>query len=185
MSFLQNFDWSFKSIAKVIGMILAGIVVLTIVIALFGFSMRTIFQTANDQIPSYSGAEKMGFAVDQASMGRSIAPMPPEGGYVTGTDAESYEVKTYSADVKTRHLEETCGKISALKPRPDVIFDTANVNEDSCYFSFKVKKEKEAEIIAVIEELKPENVNANVQTIKGTIESFDKQLQILENKLAS
>ncbi len=191
MSFFQNFDWSFKSIAKVIGLVLAGVVVVSIVIALFGFSIRTIFQTTqygqggeySDSAP-YAGAglrmTKQGFATQA-----DIAPMPPEGGYVTGTDAESYEVKTFSADVKTSHLEETCGKISALKPRADVIFETANVNDDNCNFSFKVKKEKEAEIVALIEGLKPDNLNANTQTIKGTIESFDKQLQILENKLAS
>ncbi|MFH1012494.1 MAG: hypothetical protein V1760_01980, partial [Candidatus Peregrinibacteria bacterium] len=123
-------------------------------------------------------------AMNQGYYDSSIVPVPPYNP-PTGDDAEEYEVKTHNATIKTRKLERVCGQISELKARPEVIFETSNTNDDNCYFSFKVKKEIEAEIVSFIEKLKPEDTNVNVQTIKGTIEAYDKQLEILENKLTS
>lgn len=191
MSIFKNFDWSVKSIAKVVGLFLAGIIVLTVVIALFSFSLRTIFQTTDyTRYDDYGRVSKGGFGLEATSFDGAFAPRIgyppiPEPGFSTGDDAEDYEVKTFNATIKTRKLDETCSQISALKKREDVIFETANVGEESCNFRFKVKKAAEAEIVAFVENLKPENFNENVQSIKRTIESFDKQLEILENKLES
>ena len=113
-----------------------------------------------------------------------ISPIP-EPGFSTGDDAEEYEIKSYNATIKTRRLEKTCKVVADLKVREDVIFENANQNDDGCYFSFKVKKESAEEILAVIEKLKPEDLNENIRTIKGTIEFYDKQLDILEKKLES
>ena len=190
MSFFKNFDWSFKSIAKVVGLVLLGVVVLTIVIALISFSFRTVFQqTARYDKPydmDYNERGGMEMMAEPMMLKSGIGmPVPPVPDYSAGDDAEEYEVKTYSATIKTRRLEDTCSAVSALKIREDVIFENANQNDDSCYFSFKVKKESAEEILAVIEKLKPEDLNENIRTIKGTIEYYDKQLEILEKKLES
>ncbi|MCK5342583.1 MAG: hypothetical protein KAR20_04215, partial [Candidatus Heimdallarchaeota archaeon] len=190
MSIFKNFDWSFKSIAKIVGLALLGIVVFMIVIALIAFSFRTIFQGTNNYEQAYYNdydrdgvmMESVGSSVFNAKL--SMPPIP-EPGFSTGDDAENFEVKTYNGTIKTRKLDQTCGKIEDLKSRDEVIFETSNRNEDSCNFSFKVKKESEAEILEVIEKLKPENLNQNTQTIKGTIEAYDKQLEILEKNLIS
>ena len=189
MSFFKNFDWSLKSIAKLVGLVLLGVVVLTIVIALISFSFRTIFQATSFEKPYYDygrGGAMVEMAAEPMMLksGIGIPPMP-EPGFSTGDDAEEYEVKTYSATIKTRRLEKTCKVVADLKVREDVIFENANQNDDSCYFSFKVKKESAEEILAVIEKLKPEDLNENIRTIKGTIEFYDKQLDILEKKLES
>lgn len=189
MSFFKNFDWSFKSIAKIIGLALLGIVVFMIVIALIAFSFRTIFQGTNNYEKAYYNDFDGGIAMDMAesSVMRSKLSMPPipEPGFSTGDDAENFEVKTYNGTIKTRKLDQTCGKIEDLKIKEEVIFETSNKNEDNCNYSFKVKKESESKVLEVIESLKPENLNQNTQTIKGTIERYDKQLEILEKKLAS
>lgn len=190
MSFLKNFDWSLKSIAKVIGLALAGIVVLTIIISLLSFSFRTVFYGSGYEKSYYDTDYSMGGSAESMqapAMSRSKISMPPtpEADYSTGDDAEDYEVVTYSATIKSRKLEQACKTIIDLKSGTDVIFETSNQNDDSCYFSFKVKKEKEKSVLQVIEGLKPDILNENIQTIKGSIEEYDKQLDILKKKLTS
>ncbi len=191
MSFFKNFDWSFKSVAKVIGLALLGVAAISVIIALIGFSFRTVFQK-----PAYFGGGS-NFAYEESADGYFAEPMTvmsrskmslppiPEPGFSTGEDAENFEVKTYSAQIKTRKLENTCKVISDLKSKEEVIFETSNESETNCSYRFKVKKESEAPVLAIIESLKPEDLNQNIQTIKGTIEAYDKQLDILQKKLAS
>ena len=188
MSFFKNFDWSGKSIAKLIGLALLGVAGLSVVIALISFSFRTVFQGPNYNEPRYDYAEyDKGFGISENSMvmkSRSSIGIPAPG-YSTGDDAEDYEVKTYSATVKTRKFEKTCKVITALKIKEDVIFETSSQNDDSCYFKFKVKKASEQEVLKIVENLKPEDLSENIQTIKGTIEQYDKQLDILNKKLTA
>lgn len=191
MSIFKNFEWSLKNILKIIGVVFAGAVVLAIAASLFSFSIRTIFNSgynrSYDQAMSYGkgGAfdalEEASFAPSMMNS-RMVVPTPE---FSTGTDAEDFEIKTFNASVRTRKLEKTCGIISDLKVREDVIFENANENENGCNYRFKVAKEKEAEILAIVESLKPEDLNTNIHTIKGSVDATDKQLEILENKLAS
>ncbi len=181
MNIFKNFDWSFKSIAKIIGLLILGIITLTVVIALISFSIKTIFGTA-----SYNqGYDGYDYAMDEAvefgkgggapvmATSRMIMTPIPEPGYTTGDDAEEYEVKEYYGTIKTRKLDETCAVIADLKVRDDVIFESSDKNKESCRYRFKVKKEINDEIVEIIESLKPENFNASVDTIKGTIERYD------------
>ena len=186
MSFLKNFDWSFKSIAKVIGLVLLGIIALTIVIAIIGFMFRTISQTARYGVTSVSDFGRGG-AVEMAAEPMMLkGGMPvPQYDYVAGDEAEEYEVKTYNATIRTRRFEEACETVIALKIREDVIFETSDQSDENCYFRFKVKKEIEEEILEAIKDLKPRDLNENIQTIKGTLDFYDKQLEILEKKLVS
>lgn len=192
MSFLKHFDWSAKSILKVIGLVFAGAIVLAIAVSLFSFSIRTIFDTGYRDYGYYDDyrggsfdvAEEAAFAPSMMHS-KLIAPPIPEPGYSTGTDAEDFEIKTYNVNARTHKLERTCAIISDLKAREDVIFETANENDFGCNYRFKVLKEVEGEILEIVEGIKPEDLNTNIRTIKGSIDATDKQLEILENKLAS
>lgn len=191
MNIFKNFDWSFKSIAKVIGMVILGIIALTVVISLISFSVKTIFGTA-----SYKNYNEYDYVMEKGAVGYDMArtssmmpqiamPPIPEPEYTTGKDAEEYEVKEYYGTIKTRKLDDTCAVISDLKIRKDVIFESSDKNKESCSYRFKVEKEITNEIVEIIEKLKPENFNASVQTIKGTIERYDDELDILNKKLTS
>ena len=188
MNIFKNFDWSFKSIAKIIGMIILGIIALTVVIALISFSVKTIFGTVSYR--SYNGydyamEEAVSYDMGGSAMMAKIAMPIPEPGYTTGDDAEEYEVKEYYGTIKTRKLDETCAVISDLKAREDVIFESSDKDKEYCNYRFKVKKEISDEIVEIIEGLKPENFNASIESIKGTIERYDDELDILSKKLAS
>lgn len=186
MHIFENFDWSAKSIAKLVGLVLLGLLALAIAAALVSMILNTLFRGSYQE--SYRGYDDFGYAEESMALSKAqFAPggiIPPSPGS-TGTDAEDFEVKNFSANIKTRKLESTCEKISSLKAREEVIFERANTNEDNCNFTFKVLKENEAEIVSFIEDLKPEDFNENIQSIKGSLEGYDKQLEILEKKLAS
>jgi hypothetical protein len=196
MKFFKNFDWSVKSIAKVIGIVLLGAVALAIAVALISFAFRTVFRISQPTylekgvggfgMPSMDMAEPLYFDEEVAGMVRSnlaIAPAPP--GFSTGVDAEDYEVTTYSGTIETRKLDETCDTIADLKVKDYVIFEDSNKNDDSCYYRFKVENDNAAEIVKVIEDLDPEILNVNVQSIKGVVEGVESELDILKKKLAS
>lgn len=194
MSLFKNFDWSLKSIAKVIGVVLLGIVAIAIAVALIGFSFRTIFGISQ---PGYYGEKGFGgfaptmemmdssFYAEDMAVSRMGMPIIPSPGYSTGTDAEDFEVTTYSGTIKTRKLDKTCDIIASLKVKDYVIFEDSNKNDDSCYYRFKVSNENADEIAKVIEDLKPEILNVNVQSIKKRVEGVEDELEILKKKLAS
>ena len=192
MNIFKNFDWSFKSIAKIIGMILLGIIALTVVISLISFSIKTIFNTGyRSQSMGYDYAYDMdesfyqekGMAVMSSS--KMIMPPMPEPGYSAGNDAEDYEVKEYYGTIKTRKLDETCSVISDLKARKEIIFESSDKNKDYCNYRFKVTNDNAEEIVKLIEDLKPENFNASIYSIKKSIEGYDNELDILSKKLES
>lgn len=195
MKFFKNFDWSVKSIAKVIGMVLLGIAALAIAVALISFSLRTIFGISQNgyyekgiggAIPMMDMAmESAYFDEDIAGMVRSNLAIAPAPGFSTGVDAEDFEVTSYSGTIETRKLDKTCDKIANLKVKDYVIFEDSNKNDDSCYYRFKVENDKADEIVKVIEDLDPEILNVNVQSIKGTIEGVESELDILKKKLSS
>jgi len=194
MNFLKDFDWSAKSIAKAIGVVLLGIVALAIAASLIGFAFRTVTNISQSGNFGFSGG---GYATSEGAMAPSYyakdmavsnigypTPIAPPN-FSSGNNAENYEVKSYSGVIKTRKLNETCDAVSALKIKKYVIFEDSNKNEESCYFRFKVAKENVDEIVKVIEGLKPETLNINVQSIKSQIEGMEDEMDILKKKLAS
>ena len=202
MKFLKNFDWSAKSIAKVIGVVLLGLFGLAVAAALVSFSLRTIFNPGSmPQFADGKGLGGGGYATmessyyggdyaEEAMVSRdmalnSIMPPSPYPDYSTGNDAENYEVTTYSGSFETRKLDKTCDTIASLKGRGYVIFEDSNKNDDYCYYRFKVVKEQAEEIVKIIEDLDPETLNVNVQSIKARVEGVEDELEILKKKLAS
>ncbi|MBU0705940.1 hypothetical protein KJ657_00895 [Patescibacteria group bacterium] len=193
MKFFKNFDWSAKSIAKVIGVVFLGIIALAIAVALISFSFRTIFGISQQDYyeknvgmggyaPAMDMAMESAYYGGEARVSSAIIPSP---GYSTGTDAEAYEVTTYSGTIKTRKLDKTCDTIANLKIKDYIIFEDSNKNDDACYYRFKVSKENTEEVVKVIEDLKPEILNVNIQSIKGQVEGVEDELEILKKKLAS
>lgn len=187
----KNFDWSFKSIAKIIGILIGGIITLVIVIALVGLAIDTIFNRGYQN--NYNTGMMMpesAYYGDSSDSIRSLSQkivVPPEPGndYATGETAEAFEIKEYSADIRTNTLDSDCKQITELKKLDYVIFENSNQGKKNCNFSFKAKRENENEIIAIINALNPDSLNANIYTIKKIIDDFDSELDILQKKLAS
>lgn len=198
MKFLKNFDWSFKSIMKVIGVLVAGMVALVIAISLIGFAISTLF--SNRSYESHRGfggyAEEMAemaFDGDASFFSKSVSnlqagsaiPLPPSDEFSGGLDAEDFEVKNFNATIRTRDLDRTCDLVAAEKAKDYIIFESSNKNKENCYYRFKVKKENEKEVIDLLEGLRPESFNANITSIKKSIENTESELDILSKKLTS
>jgi len=195
----KKFDWSFKSIIKFLGVIFLGIFGVVMITALVVFSYHSLTGVLSGTAQSESdfgyGGSKManpaaydGFSVASGDVTSEMAPgiMPTPGpGMSTGLDAEDFEVKAYDGQIKTKNLEEVCSVIEKLKQESYVIFESANKNDFDCYYQFKVEKEHTDSILKIIQALKPENLNANITSIKKSIEGVDTELEILTKKLQS
>lgn len=187
----KNFDWSFKSIAKIIGLVVAGIIVLTIVMSLISLSFKTVFYAGNnyDDYGDYEEEVTKEIAMSDSASVRSlnqqiVLPPSPEEPAI-GDTAEDFEIREHNGTVRTRKLSETCGKIADLKKLDYVVFENANEGEKSCNYNFKVKIDRENEILEIVESLKPESFNTQRKTIKRIVDDYDSELDILNKKLAS
>jgi hypothetical protein len=137
---------------------------------------------------------KMGYAVAPSMpelSARNVAqsraasmPYPMPGG-VPGDNAEEFEVTQYNATIETRRIEETCGAITALKSRSDVIFENATASDRNCDFTFKVKHASVEEVLAKIKALNPKDISENSYTIKRQVDDYTKEIEVLEKKRAS
>jgi len=189
MNFFKDFDWSFKSIAKIFGMIILGVIALSIVISLISFSFKTIFNFSNYNNNGYEVSNNMmyeeSFGEAKTMRAEPTMAINPNSDYSPGNDAENFEVKNYNATIKTSSLDSICETISNLKSRKEIIFESANHNDKNCNYQFKVEKAYTEEILAIIEGLDPEDINENIKTIKKSVEVYDTQLDILKKKLSS
>lgn len=191
----KNFDWSFKSIAKIIGLALAGILVIVILFSLISLGFKTIGGIGMNNVYYDDFSSKGGYgmtesAMDMSSVPRSlnqkiIMPPEPETDYTSGDTSEDFEIREHNATIRTYQLNDTCSQIASLKKIDYVIFENANEDKKSCYYSFKVKRENESEILGIVKALNPENFNTNIQTIKKIIDDYDTELDILTKKLKS
>jgi hypothetical protein len=75
--------------------------------------------------------------------------------------------------------------VSELKSRPEVIFESSNLSDKNCSYTFKVKKDSVLSILAVLNNLDPKVLNETSYTIKREVTDYTSEIQILENKLAS
>jgi len=205
MQFPANFNWKPMNILKVLGLVLAAIIVIVLAFRLIGSSFNALFPKTSTSIsnmmrqsaPAMDSSEiyygKGGVSYDAsgstASLSMrnvaapSIAPAPD--GATVGDSAEEFEVTEYSANIETRHLEDTCNKVVALKTREDVIFENANQYERGCNYTFKVKHKSVAEILAIVKALDPKELNENTYTIKRQVDDYTSEVDILQKKMAS
>lgn len=191
MDFLKNFDWSAKSFAKIFWIIIWWIIVFTIVISLISLSIKTIstwgrsFENNNLGQPYMEKsmmAMPRGMSSDMALNSDDIREEYWETSDLTDED---FEIKEYSTNIKTLKKEETCNSFSSLKEKSYIIFETSNNSEVSCNFRFKVEKDKDVAIVALIEKYKPEYFNLNIQTIKRRVDNMDSEITILTKNLES
>lgn len=117
---------------------------------------------------------------------RNVMPntMPRNDGYTSG-DSEAFEVKNYTAQIETDDLRGDCDTIAALKTRSEVIFENTSTYERGCNFTFKVAKAYIDSVLSVLESLDPKELSENVYTIKGEVDDYTSEIDILTTKLAS
>jgi len=187
----KHFDWSFKSILKIIGLVIAALIVLGIAFALMMFSFRTVFYGIGGSSHSnnyrYEGINTK-YDTDSSSiqsLNKKISIPEATDEYSTGETAEDFEIREHTGTISTRNLDKTCSAISELKTLDYVIFENANQNKTSCYYSFKVAITNENEILKKIKTLDPDYFNTRIYTIKKIIDDYDSELDILEKKLES
>lgn len=210
MQFPNNLNLKPANILKVAGLALVVIIVITLAIRLIGSSFGS--STSNSSIlglsdmvaapqgmPTFDSRfdadsmEEMDYNKSGSSVGLSslnvVMPepsIPPMNNTATlGDDAEDFEVTEYNANIETRNLEDTCIKITDLKLREDVIFESANEYERSCNYNFKVRNDSVEEILAIINDLDPKELNESTYTIKRLLDDYTSEVEILEKKMAS
>lgn len=130
-------------------------------------------------------AQEESVALSVRNVAGTIAYPEPMPQSTVGDDAEDYEVKQYSATIETRHLDDTCGSVAALKARTDVAFENAHTSDHSCSFTFKVKIASVEAVLATIKALDPKDLSEQAYTIKAQIEDFTSETEVLEKKRAS
>lgn len=178
---LKKFDM--KMGLKIAGAVILGLLVLGLVLSLGSFAFRTAFNissSSNGFSSDYYTTKEM-----SAPMALSMRNIVPDwnDGYIPGDDAEDFEVTEYSAYIKTGNLDKVCGEVKDLKARNYVIFESSNENDNNCNYRFKVKKENEDEILQIVRDLKPEDLNINTESIKRQISDFTSEEEILTKKL--
>lgn len=119
---------------------------------------------------------------DQKLSARNIMP---ESDFSTGDTAEQFEVKEYYANIETHNKDKACPIVASLKARDYVIFESSNEYEHGCNYNFKVKKESVDEILAIIKDLDPKDLNENIFTIQQAVEDYTSRIEALNKKKAS
>lgn len=200
---LQDVQWTPLNVLKAAGVVLIAIVALSLVLSLTRPLVSTLSSGLNGfgiSTPSAPVAQdgryyaSDDYAAEEAAYfdtkgGTTLSlnniGIPPRPGQSTGDDAEDFEVTEYNASIETQSKEKTCAELSGLKVLDYVIFDSANEYDRGCSYTFKVKHENVAEILATVSALNPKDLSENVYTIKRQLDDFTSETEILESKLAS
>ena len=201
MQFLKNIDLKTGNILKITGLALAAVIVIALALRLIIPSFNALLpgggikNIAMQGIPAfdeayYEAGDMEVYSKDGTAVGLSVRNVAPaiSSGYgdtIIGDDAEEFEVTEYSATIETRRLEDICGKVAALKARDDVIFENSGEYEKYCNYSFKVQQDSVAEILVIITELDPKELNENTYTIKKLVDDYTSETDILEKKMTS
>ncbi|MFA4872342.1 MAG: hypothetical protein WC659_00195 [Patescibacteria group bacterium] len=199
MPIFDNFNFTRSNILKITGIAFVAIVLIALLIRLIGSSVGTLVnksRVSTMQAP-LTGSVSYGLGgkyTEDAAYGvaggapelsvRNIAPIPPDSGGTTGSDAEAYEVTDYRGTIETRSKDETCRTLFDLKAKEYVIFENANTYDRGCNFTFKVARDHVEEIVAAVKALKPKELVENTHTIKKQVEDFTSEIDILQRKQA-
>ena len=193
MDFQKLFkNFNFKTALKISGVVIFGLLILGLVVSLGGFAFRTAFNVSpkyydGGMSPLASNYSKGYPQMDEMSMRLSPQNIGVPGfdnGYTFGTDAEDFEITEYNARIKTSRLNKVCDEIKSLKIKDYVIFEKANKNDNYCSYRFKVKKDRTDEILQIVKDLKPENLDINTSNIQKRIADFTSEEEILTQRLA-
>lgn len=195
MEFFKKFDFKPLTILKIVGVAVISLILIVFALRLIGSSFQSLTGSKglNQSARTASFYPKMDFddyekggAIAQELSVRNIASgVNPRQNYSTGEDAEDFEVTEYRATIKTRKLDSACSVLSELKVNDGVIFESVNKHDHGCYYSFKVKNDQVEKVLAVIEDLNPEELSENIFTIKQLVDDFTSEVEILEKKKVS
>ncbi len=196
MNLFNSPNFKHVNVLKIAGFAAVVIIVLAFVVRMLGASFSSFMPKqmgmgeeigmTSPAFDAYGGASGSTYAPSMPALSvRNIAPMPPASQGSVGGDAEAFEVTRYNGTIETRHLAETCGKILTLKSYEYVVFEQANDSEHQCHYTFKVERAHTEEILAQIKELQPKELSENIQTVKGRLDDFTSEKEILEKKLVS
>lgn len=203
MNFFSNFNPNFNpkvsTILKVAGLAIVGVIVLALFIRLLGASFNfatsgrgfsTLGKSVNlGGVAQESASYDMAGGAPSLSSRNVISGQAPSSIYrdqtSTGDTAEAFEVTEYYANIESRQLKKTCQTVADLKARPEVIFETASDYDRGCNFVFKVKRAQAEEILAIIKKLNPKDLTQSIYTIKGQIDDYTSETEILQKKLLS
>ena len=191
-----SFDGSFKSYAKIIGLIFVFLLIILMLVSFSSFFIRSI-----SSIGSYNNYKGMGHdkgfsemdnfrgrggMESKQLMNSSISPiMPPRDEIISGNDLEDFEIKRNNTTIKEANIESTCKDFMNLKSKKEIIFERSSQNTNNCSFSFKTPKEKETEITDMIKNYNIENSNTSIQTIKASSDNKRNELDELNKKIDS
>ncbi len=174
-------------ILKIAGFSFLAIIVLAVLIGLFGlYGSRFNSGGVAGGMPSIAPSSEWAggtIARDNAVgeyevMGESL--LRSEG---VSVDAEEFEITDYQAQIRARNLEESCSSVSGLKSLGYVIFESSSESSKSCHYSFKVERAHTPDVLAIIEDLNPDNISQNTRTIKSQLDDFVSEREILEEKI--
>lgn len=198
MQFFKSLNLNPMQLLKFLGIVVLGLLLLSVAGSVIMGNLngtRNIgpYNTILSQSAPSTGAQPEYYGTDsnvaydlsiRNVVGISEPPRPGEE-YVSGADAEAFEVKEYRGTIETRNLDLDCDVIQDLKSRGEVVFERANEYERGCSYTFKVANDHVPEILAIIKSLNPRELAESTYTIKRQIEDFTSESEILEKKLAS
>ncbi|MFC1702992.1 hypothetical protein ACFLZO_00830, partial [Patescibacteria group bacterium] len=172
MEFLKKYGITWMKALKILGGGILIIIVATVLLSLSDSAIESIgssksqnfgFGSSGSSMPGMAMMESASYDMMDEGVALSarnvIVPVPPGDVPVVGSDAEDFEVKEYRGTIETSRLDETCAKVAALKASDEVIFETANEQDTSCHYTFKVVNEKVAGVLAILEELDPKELS--------------------------
>lgn len=177
--------WQALSLAK---KVITGAALLVISFLIYLFVMANLMVSSTGLSgDSMNYAPSVSTNMDSARLAQPSSVRPPitEEGYVTGSDAEQFETRDYSAHIETNNLSNSCQTIENLKPRPEVTFLSATNGRTNCYYNFKVENVQTEAVLSIIKDLKPKDLQQNISTIKKQIENSLNQRDILNKNLTA
>ena len=191
MEFLNKYNLKFLQILKIGWLAILGIIVLIFLFRIVSSSFDVLDKThlssskgGFDTGMSFGGRESIqSYASDSVKSlsVRNISPTPQQKSS-TGNTAEDYEVTEYKSTIETRNLKNDCAQVRGLKTKDYVIFENFNQYDTGCSFYFKVEKNYQEEILAVIKGLDPKTLAENTRTIKKVIDDYTQEEDILKKK---
>ncbi|MBU2542166.1 hypothetical protein KJ785_01230 [Patescibacteria group bacterium] len=196
MNLLEKYNLKLPTVLKVVGLAIVGILIIAFAFLMVGSSFKSVLRmdgsessySINDSVNTASRMESAGSVMGLSVRNVISSPspiLPPGGEITTGDNAEEFEVTEYNASIETRQLDQTCAKVAELKTKDYVIFENASEYDKGCSYVFKVKKDNVEEILNVIKEMNPKDLQENTYTIKKLVDDFTSEIEILEKKLAS
>ncbi len=187
MQFLEKYNLTPLKVFKIILIVIAALVVASVLLASVNTARHATFNSSNTisipSAPTMRGGKMMSDTSNMYESSGVSAPMPPlPGGYTSG-DSEAFEVTDYTASIETRNLSTDCDRISDLKSRSEVIFESTNEYKRGCAYTFKVEKDTAQEIVGLIASMNPKQLSESTYTIKQEVDGYVSEIDILKRKL--